>query len=510
MKNTKNETKPTLDFKDSKDLVDWFDAYVGQNPPGPLSRKNHRREKNPKMIKNIKKSFLKKTHKKQILKAVWCGAAWFLPSLDGVAVAPIFLSGVAFLLMLWVAALFSSLRLGGAAWSPLDGVGVAWSPLLLGGAPFLSLVWVVVLSPLSSVGSRCLVFLHGVLLLFFPSLFHGIAFHRLLWVALLVHHLLMGGAAWFPPLGGTTFPSSSVGCCCLPYPPAFPLSSVAWCCLVSFFFGWCCDSPLLWRGAAFLPLLWAGPRSQPLMLGGCCFPFPPFGWWCFLLSLFGWVVLLGLLLLWKVLLFQSPFRWCCFPSPPLGGAAFHPSSAGWCCLVSLFWAALLFFLLLLGGAAWFPSSLGGVPFPISFQVVLPSFRFFLVGAAFLPSSGWYCLVSSFCWVVLLSKIKKKRRKVCGKLKTLAKWKKENWKNEENEKMRKTRKNSLVCGLLKSSAYGWPQLFVAAEEKTIVLKLGLRLKVDPQILVVYNCFWFFLPNLLFFFFIFTVFFMSVIF
>ena len=246
----------------------------------------------------------------------------------------------------------------------------------------------------------------------------------LLWVVLRFHPLLLGGAAFLSlPVGGGVF----------------LLSSVGWCGLVSF--GRCCFSNLLSGGAA---------SSSS-------------GWGCFFPLLFFWVVLLGF----PFSGFSpSAFARCCFPFPPLGGGICFLSSVGWCCLVSSSFGCC-FSDILSGGPTFLP--------------------FLFVGAAFLPSSGWYCLVSSFCWVVLLSKIKKKRRKVKGKLKTLAKWKKEKWKNEENAKMRKTRKIS--CGLLKSSAYGWPLLFVAAKEKTIVLELGLWLKVDFQILVVYNCFFF---------------------
>ena len=146
------------------------------------------------------------------------------------------------------------------------------------------------------------------------------------------------------------------------------------------------------------------PQSQPgkstpdtfsFFLWCCCFSYS--FWWCWLVSSFCWVVCV----------FPSPFAWCCLPFPSLGGAAFSRSSVGWCCLVS-------------------SSSSGWCCF--SFQVVLPFFPSFWWELPSFLSSGWR-LVSSFCWVVLLSKIKKKRRmftsKVKGKLKTLAKWKKEN-------------------------------------------------------------------------------------
>ena len=237
------------------------------------------------------------------------GAAWFLPSLGGVAVLLPFLVGCSFITSLFVPSLSGvafPLLLRGAAWSPPPFGGVAvfpfpvwWSCLPsppLGSGAF----------PLSSVGWCCLVssFLLVVLLFF----------------------LLLGGAAF---ITSSFVPS---------------LSGVAF--------------PLLLRGAAwFLPSLGALsclvvlPSSPPV--GGAAFS-----------HVFCWVVLLGLLLLLVVLFFLLLFGGAAFLLllwPPLllfGAVWFHPS----------FWVVLLFFLLLLVGCSFITSSfvpsLSGVAFPL--------------------------------------------------------------------------------------------------------------------------------------------------
>ena len=161
--------------------------------------------------------------------------------------------------------------------------------------------------------------------------------------------------------------------------------------------------------------------------------------WGHVSLLFGWVVLLGFFLLRMVLMF---FFTCLVVLPSF------PSS-----VPPLFcWVVL--------------DSLGGVAIPLSFGVELPSFRssgcwlrspsLLLGGVSFLslhwvafllplfgwvvrlgvalplfffawcclpcPPLGWDCIFHLFCWVVLLSKIKKKRCKVKRNLKTVAKWK----------------------------------------------------------------------------------------
>ena len=217
--------------------------------------------------------------------------------------------------------------------------------------------------------------------------------------------------------------SSLFAGCCLPSlrlgGAAFTLSSDGWCCLVSFF-GWCCRFFCFFGGTAFLLssvgwccLVHSRPASSPPPLGSVAFPIsfqvviPSF-------SSSGW----------------GPRS----PPPLLGGAAILHlllvvvplSSVGSRSLVSLHWVVSAFLPLLwvgsrfppllLGGAAWSPASLGGVALSLSFFcVMLPSFPSFGVGLYFFHL---------FCWVVLLSKIKKKRCKGKRNVKTVAKWKKE--------------------------------------------------------------------------------------
>ena len=232
-------------------------------------------------------------------------------------------------------------------------------------------------------------------------------------------------------------------CCCFPSPPlggtTFPLSSVWWCCLVHSSLGWCCVPPLggvafpisfqvvlpsfasFWWdclpspplggavfshllkggaawflpflgglsfvvllpsfpsfrcGAAFLSSLQLGPALSPPPLGGVAFPISfqvvlpsfPSSEWDYVPLLFGWVVLLGFFLLRMVLTF---FFTCLVVLPSF------PS----------LWEVVLVSSLLLGGAAWSLASVGGVAISLSFGVVLPSF----------PSS----VPPLFCWVVLL-------------------------------------------------------------------------------------------------------------
>ena len=150
--------------------------------------------------------------------------------------------------------LFLCLLLGGAAWhTPSLGGGV-FLPLFLGCGCF-SLSFCVLLPSFSSFGWRC-----------FLSLF--------CWVVLLCLLLL-----WVFWVGGT----------------AFPLSSVGWCCLAYFFFGWCCFFPC----AASSPLFGRAALSFSSVT------------WCCLASFFGWCCV-----------FPSPIACCCLPSPPLGGAVF--------------------------------------------------------------------------------------------------------------------------------------------------------------------------------------------
>ena len=177
-------------------------------------------------------------------------------------------------------------------------------------------------------------------------------------------HLLKGGAAWFLPsldgvevffcpFGGTTFPLSSVGWCCLVH------SSLGWCCVLLCLLSllWGCFSNLLSGGPAFLPL-WV-ELLFPSSVGWCCLVSCFFGWCCD---------------------FSSPLAWSCLTSAPLGVGCVHPL---------FFCVVLLSFPFLseewcfspplrLGGVAWSPPPLGDVAFPLSFCVLLPSF----------PSSGW--------------------------------------------------------------------------------------------------------------------------
>ena len=218
-------------------------------------------------------------------------------------------------------------------------------------------------------------------------------------------------------------------------------------------------------GAAFPPsLLLGGAAWSPASLGGVAIPlsfgvelpsFRSFGyglrspsllvggaaWFLFffcvvlLFLLFFCVVLLSFPFLSVVVLFSSlRLGGAALSTPPRGGVAFPISfcvllpsfpSSGWDYLSPVFcWVVLLgplgwcFVFFLLRGAAFLPLHLGG--------------------AAFLPSVGWCCWVF-LLWVVLLFSLllfvgvaKKKRRKVKEKLKTVAKWKNEKWKIEENE------------------------------------------------------------------------------
>ena len=144
------------------------------------------------MKKKHQKKRKNEKHKAPDFKDCWCSAAWFLPSLDGVAV---------FLHMFGGEATFpSSLLLGGAAWSPLGGVAfpissqVVLPPLLRAGRLFSS-------------PRRCCLGLH----------FSG-------WCC-----------RFSCPFGGTTFPLSSVGVVLPSFPSfgmeaALALSSVGWCC----------------------------------------------------------------------------------------------------------------------------------------------------------------------------------------------------------------------------------------------------------------------------------------
>ena len=286
--------------------------------------------------------------------------------------------GAAFLLSFWVGLLsFPCLLLGGAA-SVHSSIGVVLRPALPTIA-FLTPPWVELLFP---------IFFYVVVLPSFPFL---------LWVVL------------------PSFPSFGWGC--------FPFPLLGWCCLVSFFFGWCCFS---------------------LSFGVVLPSFPSFGWWCvppilLLFPIFCGAALVSLL--WVVLLFPwwdflpfwvGPplwvellffifwigwcclvsffFGWCCFstlrcclPSPPLCSGAFSP-------LVC--WVAQLGFPPLGGFAALSSPPFGGAAVPPPF----------LGGAVFSHLKG--LLASFFCWVVLLSKIKKKRCKV-----------KEIWKQWQSGKMK---------------------------------------------------------------------------
>ena len=331
------------------------------------------------------------------------GAAWFPSSLGGVAFPlsgaafrpllrvgprspPPLLGGAAFLSLLWVVVLSHLSSVGwcclvssftgrrcffsisfcvllpsfsSSGWdyrSPVFCWVVLLGPLLLG------VVLRPALSPPPPLGGVAFLLSFGVVL---PSFSFGWArvFNLPCWVVLLSFpsfgvglrstSLRLGGAAWFPPLGGVAFLSLPVGS------GAFLTSSVGWCCLVPSPLGWCCIATLFFA--------W------------CSLPFPPLGWDC-VPPLFSWV-LLCLLLLWAVLLFQSPFSgpafssfwWGGLPSPPLGGAAF--------------------FHLLKGGAASFPSSLTAVPFLLSLVVLLPSFPSFGWGCFPFPPLGWGFLPS---------------------------------------------------------------------------------------------------------------------
>ena len=226
-------------------------------------------------------------------------AAWFLPSLGGVAVYFFSFGGNAFLPLLWAELIFPSLLMGGAAWFPFFFGAVAVSPLLLHGAAFLPLGGAAF--PLSSVGWCCLVFSSGGrCCCCLPS----------------------------PPLGGTTFPPSSVGWCCLVHSGGVALF-------------------LLLRGSASLPMGWAVffPPLVSLLWVVLSF-FCPFGGTSF--PVFCWVVLLGPLLLGVVLrlalsppplggvAFPISFQVVLLPSPPLSGATFSSSSVGWCLVSSFF------------------------------------------------------------------------------------------------------------------------------------------------------------------------------
>ena len=164
------------------------------------------------------------------------------PSFGGGAFSPLFcwvallvfppLGGVAVFSFSFSCYCLPSPPLGGPVFSPSSDGGAAWSPL--GGVAF----------PISS--QVVLPSLLWVGLLFYPSSSVGCC---------LVSPSLAGVAVFFCPFGGTTF----------------PLSSVGWCCLVSCFLEWCCNSPLLWRGAAY----WA---ALSLSSGGwCCLVFSFWG-----------------------------------------------------------------------------------------------------------------------------------------------------------------------------------------------------------------------------------------
>ena len=196
----------------------------------------------------------------------WCclpspslgGAAWFLPSLDGVDVFLHLFGGTAFL----------PLPLGSGAFSPL--VCCFSSPLVvLPSSP--SCGWSCFFP--SSVGWCCLVSSSFGRCCFSSLLLCAAAFLLLLWVGLLSPRLQLGGA-WSTRVVLRCF--FSFAWCCLSHPPfggaAFPP-------------GWCCWVFLLWVVLLFFLLLFVVLPS-----------FSSFGWSC-IFHLFCWVVLLGLLLL---------------------------------------------------------------------------------------------------------------------------------------------------------------------------------------------------------------------
>ena len=157
--------------------------------------------------------------------------------------------------------------------------------------------------------------------------------------------LRLCGAAWSPPpLGGVAFPISfSLLLPSFPSPlggTTYPPSSVGWCCLVHSSFGRCCFSNLLPGGAAFLPLqrslslLFGGAAWSPASLGGVAIPLS-FG-----VELPSFRSLgrgrVRRLSCWVVLPSFSSFWWWCFlPSRLLGRAAGFSSIGRWCCVFLL-------------------------------------------------------------------------------------------------------------------------------------------------------------------------------
>ena len=237
----------------------------------------------------------------------------FFHFLGGITVFPYPFGSAAFLLLLWVTLLFPAWSLpfgwrllfpllGGTAWShpPLDGVTFSLSlcVVLLSFCPFgeaaFSPVW-------------CWVVLLGLLL---PSVwFCCVSFS--FWLGLpspplgetaFSPSLLLGGAAWSPPLKSVA---------------VFP-SPFAWCCLVSSFFGWCCCFFILLFGGVVFLILNSGAAWSPPILRWSCVPLF-FSWAVLLCVLLLCVVLLFfllllrgvviLLLLWVKQLFSPVFRW---------------------------------------------------------------------------------------------------------------------------------------------------------------------------------------------------------
>ena len=194
------------------------------------------------------------------------GAAWFLPSLGGVAVLLFLFGGVVFFLLRWVGLLF-----------PMSSVG--WCCLV--SSPSLALF--------SSFFTFCFFVsslrLGGFAVL--PSPFGGVLLHYFLLCSFFEWCCCSPSPVWWglppPPLGGAAF--SHFFCCVVLLGLLLPLRCF----------------PLLLRGAAWSPPSFGGVAVFPSPIGWCCLPSPPLDG-AALSSVFCGVVLLG---------FLPPFGRCC-------------------------------------------------------------------------------------------------------------------------------------------------------------------------------------------------------
>ena len=208
--------------------------------------------------------------------------------------------GIAFLPLLWVGLLFPRLLLGGAAWFPPPLGGVAF--LLSFGVELLSFrsfEWAAF--HLSSDGWCCLVSFSfawccpssppfGKWCLSPLSCWVVLLGLLLLWVVLRFPSPLAWCCLSSPPQGGTTFPPSSVGWCCLVHSGG--VAFFFFCVVLNVF-------PSIWR------------RCVPSRLLGRAAGFSSFGWCC--------------------CFFSSPFRGAAFLFLLCVELHFSPPSDGWCC-----------------------------------------------------------------------------------------------------------------------------------------------------------------------------------